>query len=147
MLSLDALVVHEEARAALVQVFKVSGELGSAACRYLGLFRPAQRELTLDRVARILGEIASGIEAGSIARHGKTYSAPSEAWIWAMRQAVDARDAGRLKTPLKSHGWLYEAITGWSGFTAPAGGGPTTPRAASQTMQALAALEGRIHGS
>ena len=51
-LSLDALIAHDAAREALAAAFKLSGQLGSALVRYLALFRPESRELTMDRVAR-----------------------------------------------------------------------------------------------
>ncbi|MDR3087362.1 MAG: hypothetical protein LBU45_05360, partial [Azoarcus sp.] len=112
-LSLDTLIAHEDARAALACVFRLSGELGAAICRYLSLFRSAQRELSMDRVARLLKEILEDLDAGRIERGGKLYDAPPEAWVWAIKQALDARAAGRLKTPLSGHGWIHEVLTGW----------------------------------
>ncbi|MEG1971149.1 MAG: hypothetical protein RR101_13645, partial [Burkholderiaceae bacterium] len=56
-LSLDALVAHDGAREALAAVFKLSGALGSALIRYIALFRPAARELTMDRVAKLIAEL------------------------------------------------------------------------------------------
>jgi hypothetical protein len=77
------------------------------------MFRPQKRDLSMDRVARLLGEIVDDISAGRIARHGQGHEAPPEAWIWAINQAVSARDAGRLKLPLSGHGYLYEVIASW----------------------------------
>lgn len=39
--------------------------------------------------------------------------APAAAWLYGFDAALAARDAGRLKTPLKSHGYLYEIISHW----------------------------------
>ncbi|PAK14347.1 hypothetical protein [Burkholderia stagnalis] len=146
-ISLDTLIAHEAAREALSAVFKLSGSLGGAVVRYLGMFRPPQRELTMDRLARLLGELLPDLQAQRITRSGQQYDAPAEAWIWAVEQALAARDAGRLMLPLKSHGWLYEVISNWR----PAGndlrladavsGEPR--RASSRTMSAIAALESR----
>ena len=111
-LSLDALVAHEGAREALSVAFKLSGTLGSALVRYIAMFRPDARELTLERVARLINELLPDIQAQRIQRNGQVFDAPIEAWVWAIEQGIAARDAGRLKTPLKGHGWLYEVISG-----------------------------------
>lgn len=97
-LSLDAIVAHEGARDALYAAFMLGGELGAAAVSYLGLFRPEKRELSLDRVAKLLNEILPDVQAQRITRNGTVYDAPIDAWVWAMREAVKARDAGRLPT-------------------------------------------------
>ena len=101
-LSLDALIAHDAAREALTVVFKLSGHLGSAVVRYLALFRPESRELTMDRVARLVGELLPDLQMQRISRNGQMYDAPPEAWVWAVEQALAARDAGRLTLPLKA---------------------------------------------
>ena len=149
-LSLDALVAHDGAREALAAGFKLSGPLGAAVVRYLALFRPETRELTMDRVGRLLGEILPDIQAQRISRDGQVFEAPADAWVWAIEQSLAARDAGRLKTPLKSHGWLYEVISNWR----PQAGQVVTtgesrqvlPKTASKTLSAIAALEDRARG-
>lgn len=95
-LSLDALIAHDAAREALAAAFKLSGQLGSALVRYLALFRPESRELTMDRVARLVGDLLPDLQAQRISRNGQVYDAPLEAWVWAIEQALAARDAGRL---------------------------------------------------
>lgn len=149
-LSLDALIAHDAAREALTVAFKLSGQLGSAVVRYVALFRPESRELTMDRVARLVGELLPDLQAQRISRNGQVYDAPLEAWVWAIEQALAARDAGRLALPLKSHGWLYEVISNWR----PQAGQVVTtgePRQAltkapSKTLSAIAALEDRARG-
>ncbi|MCL2297782.1 MAG: hypothetical protein FWC38_00465 [Proteobacteria bacterium] len=153
-LSLDALVQHDAARQAMVAAFALGNEIGGALIRYLALHRPEQRELTMDRVARLLGDLLPDIKAQRIERDGRVYDAPPEAWVWAIEQAITSRDAGRLKTPLRGHGWLYEVLTHWK----PSVGGvmrgvatePTninSPAARSQTMKAIAELEGMKRGA
>ena len=78
------------------------------------LFRPSEKDLTFARVAKLVGEIAPMIRAGEISRCRQTYPAPREAWIWAFNRCLEARDAGKLKPPLTSHGYLLENITFWS---------------------------------
>lgn len=153
-LSLDALVAHDGAREALAAVFKIGGPLGAAVVRYLALFRPETRELTLDRVARLLGEIIPDIQAQRISRDGQVFEAPAEAWVWAIEQSLAARDAGRLKTPLKSHGWLYEVISSYRPQAAQAGqlvaeGSPRliSGHQPSKTLSGITALEAFKHGS
>ena len=149
-LSLDALIAHDAAREALAAAFKLSGQLGSALVRYLALFRPESRELTMDRVARLVGELLPDLQAQRISRNGQVCDAPLEAWVWAIEQALAARDAGRLTLPLKSHGWLYEVISNWrpqAGQLVATG----EPRQAlaktpSKTLSAIAALEDRARG-
>lgn len=149
-LSLDALIAHDGARDALVAAFKLSGQLGSAVVHYLALFRPAARELTMDRVAKLLGEILPDIQAQRISRDGQVFEAPLEAWVWGIEQSIAAREAGRLKTPLKTHGWLYEVISSYR----PTAGqvvADGTPRLAngkppSRTLSGIAALEGFKRG-
>jgi len=148
--SLDALIAHEGARDALMAAFKLSGPLGAALVRYLALFRPDTRELSMDRVGKLLGELVPDIQSGRITRNGQIFDAPREAWIWAVEQALTARDSGRLKTPLKSHGWLYEVISSYRPSAAqlvndaPSFG---INSAASKTLVGLKALEDFKRGS
>lgn len=146
--SLDALMSHEAAREALTLVFALSGPLGAAVTRYLGLFRPASRELSMDRVAKLLREIVPDIQRGEIERGGVTCPAPIDAWVWAIAQALEARDTGRLKLPLTGHGWLYEVISSWRP-SAPMGAlvpAQAAPGRTSKTLGAIAALEDRARG-
>jgi hypothetical protein len=148
-LSLDALIAHDAAREALAAVFKLSGPLGAAVIRYLALFRPETRELTMDRVAKLLNEILPDLQACRISRNGQVCDAPAEAWIWAIEQALQARDHGRLTLPLKSHGWLYEVISNWrpqAGQVVAAGDARQSLAKPSKTLSAIAALEERARG-
>ena len=149
-LSLDALVAHEGAREALAAAFKISGPVGSSLVRYLSLFRPETRDLTMERVSKLLGEVLPDIQAGRITRNGQVYDAPKDAWVWAIEQGLAARDAGRLKTPLKGHGWLYEVIANYRPEANLVVDG--VPRQAdtkvlSKTLSGIAALEHFKHGA
>ena len=153
--SLEVLITHDEARSLMVALAGISDELAKAALRYLGLFRPGERDLSWARAAKLLGELVPLIQAGEITRKRQSYTAPREAWIWAFNRVLDARDNGRLSTPLKSHGYLYEIIAGWSGNAVPVpidGGavvpvtGTSNPRQASKTLDAVAQLEEMKHG-
>ena len=109
--SLDALIGHDAASNALNVTFKISGKLGRALVQYLGLFRSGTRELSFDRVAKLLTEIQPDIERQAITRDRIDYPAPAAAWIFAIEQTIHARDIGKLGLPLKTHGFLYAIIT------------------------------------
>lgn len=117
VMSLDALVEqavsHEGARTALLTALALS-PVGELLIRYLGLHRPAQRELSFDRVSTILGELLPEITAQRFERDGVAYAAPAECWQWGLMQLLDMRDAGKLKLPLKGHGLLREIMTSWT---------------------------------
>lgn len=111
--SLDMLMGNDEASAAVAAVARVGGELGKRWIKYIGMFRPAKTQLTFDRVAKLTNECISDIELQRIERNGQVFNAPPEAWIYAIDQTIKARDSGKLKTPLTSHGYLYEIIAGY----------------------------------
>lgn len=152
-ISLDALIAHDGARDALGVAFKLSGQLGNALVRYVGLFRPETRELTMDRVAKLLAEILPDIQAQRIERNGVVFNAPAVCWVWAIEQTLGARDSGRLATPLKGHGWLYQVMSQWQGESTAnvlvpvVASAKTAPMVrTSQTTYALQALQERLNG-
>jgi len=106
--TLDVLVAHEGAREALVEAMGMNLALGKRLVQYLGLFRPAQRQLTMDRVAKILKELSPDIKAAQITRHGRIWPVPIESWAWGLDEIVAKKD--KLTLPLKSHGYLYEML-------------------------------------
>jgi hypothetical protein len=127
----------------------MSGPVGHALVRYLGLFRPESRELTMGRVAKLLGELLPDLQAQRIERGGQVFDAPPECWLWAVEQTLIARESGRLATPLKGHGWLYQVMSQYQ--SAAVGKGmvlapesrdlPLRTRQPSQTASAINALE------
>lgn len=108
--SLDTLVPNVDAREAIAEIAEISGPLASALLRYLGLFRPAQRQLSFGRVATLLAELKPMILEARIHRNGRAYAAPRDVWIEAIDHMLASRD--RLTLPLKSHGYLLEIIIG-----------------------------------
>ncbi|RRD90088.1 hypothetical protein [Conchiformibius steedae] len=141
--SLDALLAHDDAREVVVLTAQL-GELAKPALQYLGLFRPAKGSLSFGRTAKLLGELATDIQAGEITRNRVIYPAPPEAWRYAFATALAARHT--LKLPLKTHGWLYEVLAGWqpADTTAVRAATPhqsTTPAVSSKTLSAAVNLE------
>ena len=143
--SLDSLINDADASAVLRAVLEMDAEMGKAAIRYVGLFRPAKSQLSWARTAKLLNELMSMIKAQEAARDGVCFPAPAEAWIHGFNETVNARDQGRLKLPLKSHGYLLEIVSQWQGSGLPSPQSSPTGRvgeggAPSKLRQGVAAL-------
>lgn len=117
--SLDSLINDADASAVLRAVLEMDAELGKAAIRYVGLFRPAKSQLSWSRTAKLLNELLPMMKAQTAERDGVSSPAPAEAWLHGFNETVNARDQGRLKLPLKSHGYLLEIVSQWQGSGLP----------------------------
>lgn len=111
-MTIDVLIGHEGAREAVLIALQLPAPLGKLLIQYLAMFRGGHRQLAWARVSSILGELRGPIAAASIERNGRTWPAPLEYWRAGLEQMVQLRDQGRLKLPLKSHGYLLEVIAG-----------------------------------
>lgn len=111
-MSLDVCIEHAAARAAIAAALALPPALNGPALRYLALFRPASRQLTMSRFAALLGELVGWVGAGQVERKGRAWAAPVPYWASALQTVLDARDAGTLRLPLKSHGYLLEVLIG-----------------------------------
>ena len=143
--SLDALIGNDDARDAVLAVIAIGGELPKLAVQYIGLFRPAKTSLTWARTAKLLNDILPDIRRGAITRERVEYPAPAEAWLYGFRELLARRNAGGLKLPLKSHGYLYEVIAGWQGQglqRLPTATQANTSATTSQTLNAAMNLQG-----
>ncbi len=101
--SLDSLVMANKGGDAFLQAFDVPPELKTPIIQYLGLFRSVGRDLSFDRVAKLLAELNPVVKAGKVTFDRHTFDTPIPAWVWAIEQAIKARDEGRLSLPLKNH--------------------------------------------
>jgi len=110
--SLDALLGNEGAREAVMAALAMPAPLGKLMVQYLALFRPAQRQLSFDRVANLLNELQPMIAAAKIARNGRICSAPQDYWKQAIEEMLNKRD--KLTLPLKNHGYLLTIIDNYS---------------------------------
>lgn len=108
--SLDSLIMANKGGEAFLQAFDVPPELKTPIIQYLGLFRSVGRDLSFDRVAKLLAELNPIIHAGKVTFDRQTFDAPVAAWTWAIEQAIKARDEGRLTLPLKNHNWLFAVM-------------------------------------
>lgn len=143
--SLDSLINDTDASAVLRAVLEMDVEMGKAAIRYVGLFRPAKSQLSWSRTAKLLNELLPMMKAQTAVRDGVSYPAPAEAWLHGFNETVNARDQGRLKLPLKSHGYLLEIVSQWQGSGLPSPQPSPTRRvgeggAPSKLRQGVAAL-------
>ena len=143
--SLDTLINDADASAVLKAVLDMDAELGKAAIRYVGLFRPAKSQLSWSRTAKLLNELLPMMKAQTAERDGVSSPAPAEAWLHGFNETVNARDQGRLKLPLKSHGYLLEIVSQWQGSGLPSPHPSPTGRgseggAPSKLRQGVAAL-------
>ena len=109
-MSLDALIAHEECRQLLAEVMQVGLPYGRAVIRYLGLFRPAKRELRMERVARLLRELLPDLQRGAITRAGRDWPLTPEQWQAGLQAVLDAADKGTLQPPLADHGYLHQVL-------------------------------------
>ena len=141
--SLDAIISSEAANAVLRELTRMGDEITRLAVMYVGMFRPAKTSLRFDRVASLLEELRIDMDNGFIERKGQRYEASRGAWCHAFKVMLEKRGMG-LKLPLTSHGYLYEVIASYKepaqAAAAPVGQQSTVKQ--SQTMNALAALEG-----
>lgn len=110
--SLDALLGNEGAREAVMAALAMPAPLGKLMVQYLALFRPAQRQLSFDRVANLLNELLPLIAAAKIERNGRIWSAPQDYWKQAIEEMLNKRD--KLTLPLKNHGYLLTIIESYS---------------------------------
>ena len=148
--SLDSLINDADASAVLKAVLEMDVEMGKAAIRYVGLFRPAKSQLSWARTAKLLNELLPMMKAQTAERDGVSSPAPAEAWLHGFNETVNARDQGRLKLPLKSHGYLLEIVSQWQGSGLPSpqpspmgrGGEGGAPSKLRQGVAALGAWAG-----
>ena len=143
--SLDSLINDADASAVLRAVLEMDAEMGKAAIRYVGLFRPAKSQLSWSRTAKLLNELLPMMKAQTAERDGVSSPAPAEAWLHGFNETVNARDQGRLKLPLKSNGYLLEIVSQWQGSGLPSPQSSPTGRvgeggAPSKLRQGVAAL-------
>ena len=131
--SLDALLGHSEASQAFVASLNLTGDLAKPLVKYLAMFRAENRDLTFERTAKLLNELASDINAKCIQRNRITYPAPKAAWVWAINIMLERRDQGKLQLPLKNHGYLYEVISSFKPENAPAPNTETQPARVAKT--------------
>jgi hypothetical protein len=114
LMSLDVVVGHDGAREAVQIALQLPAPLGKLLIQYVALFRPAKRQLTLDKLAGILGELLPMVQEECVKRDGKTLKAPQPVWAAALQEMQDRNARKPFDRPLTSHGYLLEIIAGKS---------------------------------
>lgn len=111
-MDLDVLLAAEEGRQTLARLIAMGTPMGAWTLRYIGLFRPAKRALSMARTLKLLEELWPDIQRQAITRKGREWAAPPAAWQAAIEQLLQTRDRGGLTLPMTSHGYLYEILVG-----------------------------------
>jgi hypothetical protein len=107
----EAGLTDPAARAALASALRLWPQpLRGAVLRYLGLHRPREKALRMDRLARLLESLVTLIESGEVTRHRETRPAPVTAWGEGLTEVLRAAEAGTLDLPLAGHGLLCQIV-------------------------------------
>ncbi|AOJ10577.1 hypothetical protein [Burkholderia mayonis] len=117
VMSLDIVFADDaprEALNAIVDAHPAGETFVKPLLRYIGLFAPAKSQMSHSRVALLINELAPMIRAARIERNGRTWPCPIDYWRQGFEHMLSQRDQGRLKLPLKSHGYLLEVLAGFS---------------------------------
>ena len=111
-MDLDVLLAHEEGRHVLAQLLLLGVPLGALLLRYVGLFRPARRALSMSRTLALLAELWPDMQRGAITRKGREWPTTPAQWQQAIEAVLAARDKGALTLPMTGHGYLHEVLMG-----------------------------------
>lgn len=106
--SLEAALALDAGRSALLAALAMPAPLAQLMSQYLGMFRASGRALAFYRIERLLSDLEPMLTAGIVTRDG--YDRPCSLAVWqeAFEEVISARDNGKLRLPLKSHGYLLE---------------------------------------
>ncbi len=109
-MSIETVIAFDAAGEAIRVALLLPAPLGKLLIQYLALFRPEKRQLSWERVASLLQELAAPLAEGKLERAGRLWPAPLGYWEMALTDMLAKRD--KLTLPLKSHGYLYEIVAG-----------------------------------
>ena len=98
-ISLEALVQDEAGRELMALVARLDSQTGGALVSYLGLFRPARRDLANERALRLANEALGLVPASDIAR-----------LAIALSETVEALRGRQPRHPLKNHNYLKKVL-------------------------------------
>lgn len=102
-------VEAQASRDALLRLF-ARDDIGRAVVGYVDLHKPATRAMGDARFMKLCAEVMDDVERGFVLRNGVQVNAPKAAWLWAIDEALKARDNGKLIVPLTGHGWIYAVL-------------------------------------
>ena len=109
----EAGLVEGDAKRLGAVLAELEPPVARAAMAYLRLFKPPKSALRLTRAIKLLQEVVTLIEAGSVCRDersGVRRAAPAVLWVAGIEQMLQQGE--RLTLPLSSHGYLREVVYG-----------------------------------
>lgn len=109
-LDLGHLIVAADDRAAFLSLLKFSLPISASLLRYVQLFAPPKTSLTQRKQARIIVQLLPDLQRGAITHRGRDWPLTLDAWQAGIDHMLQARDAGKLELPMKSHGYLYAIL-------------------------------------
>lgn len=108
--TLDAALGANASRSALALALAMPAPLAQGLGQYLGMFRSPSRAVSPERIERLMQELLPLLQAEEVTRNGSTRRAPLALWQDGLQQMIEQRDSGKLRLPLKSHGYLLEIV-------------------------------------
>ena len=109
-MSLEVAIGREADARAMAGFIERNVLLGGLLIRYIALFRPAKRRLSMARMVALFDELLPDLQRQAITRKGRDWAAPEALWRAGIEQVLAARDKGTLTPPLTSHGYLLEVM-------------------------------------
>ena len=106
--------LNDEAAREVVQLAAAMHSAAVPAIAYLGLFRPAKHSLRWARARSLMRELSGVFHANMIRRRGRDWPIRPQAWVLGLEAVIEARDRGKLRTPLRDHAYLHEVVIGHS---------------------------------
>jgi len=104
--SITLFIADADAREAILQAARLPSDVGTLVIKYIALFAPEKRHLTMDRAARLIREVCAMIIDGTEYR-GTKLQAPSHVWRAAL---IDMLDRADLKRPIRNHNYLKAVV-------------------------------------
>jgi len=104
--SISLFIADADARTAIMESAKLPSDCGTLTLKYIAMFAPAKRNLTMDRAARLIREVCSMITEG-VEFDRQAIKAPSYVWRAAL---ADMLAAPNIQRPLKNHNYLLRII-------------------------------------
>lgn len=135
---LEAGFLDDEGKRLAAQFADIEPRLGRAILGYLRLFSPAKRGLRTTRAIKLVEELMSAVNAGTVTRDARTAdSKPATPAMWAtgIDQMLAQRE--RLTLPLDNHHYLRAVVYGIASDPAAViKAQPSTPNRSKSSMTA-----------
>jgi hypothetical protein len=106
--SLESALAVDNARSALLTALAMPAHLGKVLPQYLAMFRAKNRYLSFDRIEKLMADLLPLLDSETVVRDGITRPCSLALWQQAFELMIDHRDAGKLRLPIKTHGYLFE---------------------------------------